>query len=917
MTKQSDAGRSSSSVVKSDTPDFERRFRQRMLEDDLAAERSPGRIRPHSLVFAGEEIGRGGLGIVYVFEDAKLKRQVAVKVVKKQVLGNGEKLDRFKREYRLTARLQHPGIPAIYGSGVLKDGRHYYVMRLLKGRSLSDVIRVHHKTKLDDENAFHASLEEMVASLITCCDAIAYAHDHGILHRDIKPANIVVEADGTTFVIDWGMAVSRRQTLCNSLDNESVDRSSDPDEEDVGLETRGDRFIGTPAFMSPEQAAGDSQLHSTRTDVYGLGATLFHILTGEVPHESTGSDPTNVGWRAAVLNHPQPELQRFPSNLPSELVSICRKAMAASPLERYDSARDMASDLRHWQRHEIVEAHREVYSMTDRLWIFFQGHRRLAIAGSVTVLVMLLILSISLFLISKARKSQIAQFQREQEANQLLLSDLEEWSDLIMQDDMLASEAFQPQRMQLLSKLKEQYDVWVDFNSGQSEQSMARAVQGFLRLSLIHEQSGDLELGLKSCQQAIDLSDRMPIDAVPDGTREQLERMYASTLHKLGRSVEAEARLRLMLVKLDSHKHGNGSGRNHAELLHTAGKIHCGIADRQADWEGRTRYYLDALEDFEREILLWESLTLTDATLEDRLGLAAAISAKAFCLHKAVSGRKAVESYQQALSLLEEMQGKFKEPSSQRQIDEYRATIFANMGMSHVNLGDFRSAEGVYKSAIATYHHLHTSLPLIVKYRAELARAWGNLADLYSEMHAIDPAVSNVRELYARQQVIQISAALRIERPEVKVHLEREVLHTVRLCYCLYRMRRQREASELFARLLEKHTSPEDVEHLSPRQRVLCCLGYQLLLQQSKNVDDDLDLQRVNRSLYWERSQSLLTSVDPQVISAKAFIRRLVLHGSAFLSLRGSGDTATQQWLLDVERFTNLRAQAESAVGRP
>ncbi|MFT5683254.1 MAG: WD40 repeat protein [Myxococcota bacterium] len=297
----------------------------------------------------GTVLGQGGMGIVYLAEDPRLKRQVALKEARGHP--HGPASIRLRREARITAALDHPSIVPVFDTGIDDDGRPWYTMRVVRGRTLAVVLE-----GLDDLPARLRLLRAFLAA----CEAIAYAHHRGIVHRDIKPDNILLGPFGETQVMDWGLA---RPVGREGSDWDAV--LSGTDATAVGA------VLGTPAYMSPEQASGD--LVDQRSDVWSLGVCLFELLTGERPFQGTTQDIL-----AKILTTPIPEPTAQEAELPPELSTIILRATARRPEDRYPDARQLAADLEAWLDGRRVSAHR--YSATDELMRTFTRFRRTVLA---------------------------------------------------------------------------------------------------------------------------------------------------------------------------------------------------------------------------------------------------------------------------------------------------------------------------------------------------------------------------------------------------------------------------------------------------------------------------------------------------------------------------------------------------------
>jgi len=245
----------------------------------------------------GEEIGRGGMGVVYRARDVALDREVAVKLLQDRYAPGSPAARRFLDEARITGQLQHPGIPPIHQAGTLPDGRPFLVMKLIKGRTLDRV--------LEDP-----ATTNVLAVFEAVCQAVAYAHARGVIHRDLKPANVMVGAYGEVQVMDWGLAKVLADTAGADETAEAtraVTEIRDPGGSDSGR-TQAGSILGTPAFMPPEQAIGAIDQVDPRSDVFGLGAILAVILTGQPPFVApTAEGGPATGGAGDVRRVPRPD----------------------------------------------------------------------------------------------------------------------------------------------------------------------------------------------------------------------------------------------------------------------------------------------------------------------------------------------------------------------------------------------------------------------------------------------------------------------------------------------------------------------------------------------------------------------------------------------------------------------------------
>jgi tRNA A-37 threonylcarbamoyl transferase component Bud32 len=264
-----------------------------------------------------KELGRGGMGIVYKARQITLNRPVALKMIKAGVLADDAELRRFQNEAEAVALLDHPGIVPVYEVGE-HDGQKYFSMKLVEGSNLAEQLA-----------SFQDNPRAAVSLMIETAEAVQHANMRGILHRDLKPANILIDAKGHPHITDFGLA--KRM------------------ESDAEMTASG-AIMGTPAYMSPEQADGRRGAMTLATDVYGLGAIFYALLTGKAPFGGVSV----IDTLDAVRSHsPEPPSKRS-ANIPRDLELICLKCLEKNPADRYPTAGTLADDLRRWTGGEPV-----------------------------------------------------------------------------------------------------------------------------------------------------------------------------------------------------------------------------------------------------------------------------------------------------------------------------------------------------------------------------------------------------------------------------------------------------------------------------------------------------------------------------------------------------------------------------------
>jgi serine/threonine-protein kinase len=273
------------------------------------------------------EVGRGGMGVVYEALDLQLERSVAIKSLK--VRGDRpSQLKRFLREARIASRLNHPGIMAIHEFGQTDDGRAFMVMRLLRGQTLRQI--------LDARAGAADDLPRLLAAFLQACQAVAAAHDAGVIHRDLKPSNVMVGEYSLVTVMDWGLA----KVLA---ERENIDQGGLHESPGDALHTVCGTLFGTPGYLAPEQARGETEAIDRRSDVFGLGCILCEILTGAPPFR--GDAPADAWRRAATGDIADAHARLKSSGGPEPVVRLARRCLAADRAARPADAGAVVDEL--------------------------------------------------------------------------------------------------------------------------------------------------------------------------------------------------------------------------------------------------------------------------------------------------------------------------------------------------------------------------------------------------------------------------------------------------------------------------------------------------------------------------------------------------------------------------------------------
>jgi serine/threonine protein kinase/tetratricopeptide (TPR) repeat protein len=353
----------------------------------------------------------GALGEVFLARNAELNREVALKFIKPGRTRDPESLRRFLQEAEVTGGLEHPGVVPIYALGTDADGGPCYAMRFIRGETLQDAIDPFHAADGAgrDPSERSLALRELLGRFVSICNTMAYAHSRGVLHRDLKPRNVMLGKYDETLVVDWGLAkpFDRREE-----DVAIGEESLTPSGSGSGSDTPTVGIVGTPAYMSPEQAEFGSPLVGPASDIFGLGAILYTILTGQPPYR--GRSVTEV--LDAVRRCEFPEPRQVDPAVPRALEAVCLKAMSLRPEDRYATALDLAADVNRWLADEPVAAYPEPAATRVRRWV--RRHPRL-VTGSAAAMAVAAVSLLAIILVIATSNRRLGDANRTIRTNSL------------------------------------------------------------------------------------------------------------------------------------------------------------------------------------------------------------------------------------------------------------------------------------------------------------------------------------------------------------------------------------------------------------------------------------------------------------------------------------------------------------------
>lgn len=552
----------------------------------------PGSVRPrfHVLRF----LAKGGLGEVSVARDEELRREVAFKEIRPEFADEPTYRGRFVREALITGALDHPGIVPIYSLGHHADGRPYYAMRLIKGKTLQARLE-DHRSEERRHGASTLSGQELLRAFIAVCQAIAYAHDRGFVHRDLKPPNIMIGDYGEILIVDWGLAKPLSRLKATPVEDEEtvLVPGTDPGSE----ETAAGSVIGTPGYISPEQFLGDQERLGPASDVYSLGVMLYMLLTGRPAF----SDLKLGDLKAKVCRGDFPPPRQVDATVPRSLEAICLKAMATDPDNRYRSAMELADEVKRWLADEPVAAYREPWSARWARWA--RKNRTLVAAAIVLLITSTVALAASNVLITRQKDVAVAA-QKEADKNlELARSAIRAMTKLTT--GALAILPGAEEARLLLAKSALEFHKVLSERMSQDPSILVDLIGMHHEVGNIHRQLGRNTPAAEAYQQAIEIVEdqtaRMPGQSDVIDLLAGLELDAGEALRLEGWPHRAEAQYRDALERADWLL---ARSPNNPSFLRTRARALYSLAEIQVDtgrFDDACRNYAEAVAVFESQ----------------------------------------------------------------------------------------------------------------------------------------------------------------------------------------------------------------------------------------------------------------------------------------------------------------------------
>ncbi|MCA9214436.1 MAG: protein kinase [Planctomycetales bacterium] len=742
-------------------------------------------LRPHA---------KGGLGEVFVALDGELNREVALKEIQLQHAHDESMQKRFLLEAEVTGKLEHPGIVPIYGLGVHADGRPYYAMRFVHGDNLEDAIKRFHEFRVDDEDrtlVFRGLLQRFV----DVCQSVAFAHSRGVLHRDLKPSNVMLGSFGETLVVDWGLA---KMIIPDEGDDFDSDLPSPTKEGSHQFaQTHQGSAIGTPAYMSPEQAAGQLDLIGPASDIYSLGATLYHIVTGRPSQK----DKILAEMVSDIQTGNFPRPREVKSLVPRPIEAICLKAMSLRIADRYASALELSDDVNRYLADESVTAWHEPVTVRLRRWL--RRHQTAASSIAVALLVAAASMAVLSFVVTEKNTKLSIANEKERAARELaeaneavakaqsqlalatltsVIHDIEQGLHGLSRGSDIRRRLLATS-MQNLRKVSTQFvsQASVDSANLDALMSMADVVAQFGT-----EEPGSLQPGTSAQQVAIELYSKAKeiaaqlVDQDPDDELRSTLALCRCRLGKLlieaNQSEEAEKEFTAALKIHDRLLQSNQSPQNQTDVALTYAQLAEATANRQQVSEG----YID------RALQMIDQIDASRLSSETVFDLSLALARIGDLMQGRSEPKAAIPHLESALGMGRSL---LERDSTNSIYRRHTSTLLERLGMAHERQHDTLTAKRIYEEMLQFKQELVDDDPADLIAKLELGITYRHLGDV---------AADDAQRLNAYQQSDTVLEELTLQDPSNPLFIQPRMLTLAGLAVANHRLGNLDEAKRVW-----------------------------------------------------------------------------------------------------------------------
>ncbi len=697
-------------------------------------------VRPHA---------RGGIGLVWVARDCELQRDVALKVIQPKYAERSDQRARFLLEAEITGKLEHPGVVPVYSLGRDAEGRPYYAMRFIRGESLSAAIKGFHQARRQEAESagkyapsmWGVEFRQLLGSFLDVCNTIDYAHSRGVLHRDLKPANIMLGQYGETLVVDWGLAkVIGKSDLAPVQGEGNFEPSLARETSASSSETQQGMAMGTPAYMSPEQAKGLIDELGPASDVYSLGATLYELLTGQVAFP--GEKVKEILEKVRQGDFPPP--RSVCRSLPAPLEAICCKAMALVPDERFASVRALAQDIEHWLADEPVTAYAE--RPLERLGRWFRQHRTWAYAAFATLVGICLVATVAAVFIEGSRRSE-AEARREAEINfDMAQKAVDEYLTNVSENTLLNEEDsvdVRNLRQELLQSALKYYQQFVN-QRGQDPRLRQELANAYFRLGGITRVISSPHEAIDSFVSARNIWERLA-DAEP--RNDEIQGHRAACQLEIGKLQERIGNLPNALNSLSQAQAilEPLAARRPEVALFQANLAEClakmGAVRAKQDFPDQA---LDML--LKAKAIRQQLIERSPDDTGYQRGLAEVINDLGYVYHKRHDYPAALQAFQQVQEICQSL-------LKQIQVGPKPVTILEWLARSYYNMATIQLKENQTEQALRSFEQslyyrsvLVSAHPSVTNFHEDLGASYRELGDRQHRAHQDDKAIPSAQQ---------------------------------------------------------------------------------------------------------------------------------------------------------------------------